>query len=1587
MILRAAVAAAVILFGGGRAAAQGGPSGFELALSGSAAALAGRTLAVRGEAYRVMGLARLVPLQRGRVRARYGTDSDVPAARWTDAATDGRGAFLLEVPMPDAPTGDSVLEVRVGDGESERAFEFPLTFQPALSVDLVADRRLYEPGETAHVWARVWDRRSRRPVPGALVRFAPDGFGGPREVRTSESGVAAIDLAVPGAAPEGEHTVVAKAGGARSEVGFRVGTRVFDRLFATVRAPDQAVAPHAPARIEVAVRTPSGAPVRGASVELEVDGRSAGAAMTRHDGVATFDVRAPAYLEHDTGIVGVTAVVRHAAHGQITANGSLRLAVPLALHVEAVAPNAGLVPEVGGVVWLVLADGSGRPPPEGTQVEVRGAAVGPRAARVRTDAQGIAELPVRLPRGAATAIEGAEEAVTTLVVHVAGPLGRTVRVDVPVRRDARVVPRVASPVIAAGQLLEVALARRPSASGLPVIVDLLWGDELVTSRIVPPGESRTRIELGDRLGIVHVRARPLVEDGVAEGEGAMDTVLVRPQAPVFPSLEADRALYGVRERAILTIRTPAGSPRAWAAVLVRDLAAHGGEVPFRLDWLEGAFDRAVVDPASAASERLLRTALAAHALADPAPDRTPPLLDDLGVPSEGGAAVAEAPERGTLRDPFPLADELRRRGIAPIMNQVEQMLDEALGADQLDEVTVGRGAARRFRPDLLESLEEPAVTLGDAPLTIAMLHAADPSFTYESVARRVARRRLVELAVQLGSYLDPGDDATIGQRVAAREPPERWLPRMVERGVIEPEALLDPWGGHFVLRRANRPALTLAVEAASIELVSPGPDGRAGTGDDVRDPFARAVPEGTPYAVGSGEDDLLRSLSLLSSAEQILAAMLQAYHRAAAEVAEEEIGDAMVARPSEGALVGSAIGEAFGVGGLGMIGSGGGGGGGAGFGRGAGGFSQRAGVVRIVSAALARLVRERFPATLAFVASLPVDPSGRTTLAVQLADAITTYRVEAVVWTADGFVASAHLDLRVDQEISVDAPVPELATVGDRLLLPLRVANRSDQERELVVRLGVPGGSPIERGLRVGAVDATEVQVELPLERAMDGHLTADVRVGAAPGLVLDAVRRPIVVRRATRRVRGERSALGGTGGIALEVPEGATPLPGSEVRVSTGLALFPAPGSALLDAWVLAFDPSAPERPVVASSELDAGDARELARAVGARWRSAGAPALSAALRSITEALDAGSEDTALVADVLLGLAPAVSRLAAPGRPRDELEAVLRSARERLAAGVARAVDDPALWARAAAALALTAPRGASGQGSRIRELVRRVRRAEIEVGDDVWVAAGLATTAWLAVAELALGERERAFALVATLGRLSASGSARTLDAETLAAARVAALRLARSGGEPPSRVEVVVDGRARILRLMGGEGRIEAPELGSPGSHSVEVSVAGENRPSAPIFVRAAFVYGVPWDRVPARPGSLRLDLEGEPPALDERSGLVIVVRNRSPRTVVQPTVEVATFAGAELDEEGRAIMFRHGARAIDTSPGTIQVTLPPMPPGAVRRIPLALEASTGGSLRGLGMAAWPHDRPEDVTVVPPRAVRIVRREGAR
>jgi hypothetical protein len=560
-LLALALALLLSMVGPQAASAESSSSGFELALHGDPYVVPGKAARFRGIAYRVRGLAELQPLASARVRARYSTKLATSGA-WVELRADRKGFFQIDVPMSAQFEDAAELEVTIGDGKDERLFSFPLSFRSPWKVDLMTDRKLYEPGETIHAWLRLRDGQSHRPLAGSDVSFTLNGAGVKHRVRkTGASGVASTQVVIPREAKEGVYDIVAKIEGREFRERYQIGTRTYERLFTEVKVLPERASPEQAIKVVVKVTTASGALVRNANVKVKI-GATELHGVTSAQGIATLHTRAPAYLENATGSVAIAAEVKHPAHGETRAYTSLGLEVPLTLSVEAVPGNGALVPGIPGVLYLRLSKGDGKAPALGTPVEVRGAAIAGGRARGKSDVNGFVTIATRLPRGAATGDH--HEATTTVIVQIMGDAPRTASLEIAVALEAEIVPSVDKPVVAPGDPLTITLRRRPGLAKSVVIVELLSETGLIEARSVAAGVSKLSMKAPtDRLGVIRVRARPLHQKSVVEGTGSVDAFLVRPPHPSFPKLTADKEVYQVGSTANLKLDTrekfPSGS--------------------------------------------------------------------------------------------------------------------------------------------------------------------------------------------------------------------------------------------------------------------------------------------------------------------------------------------------------------------------------------------------------------------------------------------------------------------------------------------------------------------------------------------------------------------------------------------------------------------------------------------------------------------------------------------------------------------------------------------------------------------------------------------------------------------------------------------------------------------------------------------------------------------------------------------------------------------------------------------------------------------------------------------------------------------
>ena len=1643
-------------------------TGLELSLYGTTQAAYGGALRLSGVVFQTQGYAELRPLGGAQVEARV-RDYDSARRRWDTVETvtvraDATGAFEFVLEVPERRFRQAQLQIEVSGGGKQRTFDYPIGLRSPLAFDLLLDRNRYEPGETVHLWSRLHRLEDGAPVAGRTVAVrVHDPSGRPlveRSIEVSASGAATLDFELPDSAVDGVYAVDLRLddsiAGASARRVFQVARRTVERLLVETTIDQRVVPPSGQITGRVIVTTPSGAPVVGADVQLQIgsDTRQRQTVRTNGEGVAAIRMQAPAYLAGDVEAQSLQVRVQHPAHGTLHSSASFLLS-RVEWQVSATAANGAIVPEVDTEVVIAVTDPRGEPAPAGTKVTVQGDAIRGGSREVEIDAHGLALVPVRVRDGDAGPLRGNDPGCNgisgvRIEVDVQTERPAFARVCLPVNPKARVRPRVVTTVVEPGALVEVDVERHPEVRNRPVLVEALAEDIAVAAAFATGGRARIQLPPGV-AGIVQIRARPLMPHdaqhpldqpgGSSLGTGAYDAVLVRPGDAFGFAIGRERETYRVRETAQLGLRTTQSSPQAWATLVARDLAAHGGETPYAIAWMRGALDAAVTAPDEEGNDLLLRAALLRSLPQDGEPRREPPLVQPYWRDAFPGGG-----QGGTLRDPVADRDRMRRRQVGQLMMQLERFvsswdLDRAVN----DGLLVRRGNGYDFHPDAIENLvrarqlgEAISDTIGGDTASIAMIRAVDASFSFDAVARRIARARLVQLMMAISRFTNP-DDANAA-RASQGQPPERWLSTMVQLGVLQPAQLLDPWGHPFEFRRAGTPQIVLTDRAPTWQLVSAGPDGRMGTRDDVNNPFERLVAEGTPYAVVSGEDQLMKALSTLAPGPRVLQAMATAYASMSLQALEEQRQRAVSANASEGD---AELADAMMLGGLD----------GGGYGRGAGGAMAQGAPRRSARAMpaspaadspaeeamydedgepepemarereernaqdrtdafanLNTIVRERFPATLLFIGEVALDGT-LTTVPLELADALTTYRVEAIAWTASGWLTTASVDVKVDQEATVDAPTPPFGTVGDAVSLPIRVGNRTRQPLEVrvIVEHEGAGGVSIPEPITITVPprDAVESTVAVQLTGEGSGSLLIRA-VRASDERPLDAVRRPLTVWSDARlvRVRRELLLVDSSGAeLTLEVPADASDRGAGELRVLPATAIFgditqlthPSVG------WALALVGETPPEALLINARrtLQAGDPVEdhhvhgppavLAMAAATVWNDATVQdqVLRRALRSISRILGDPTEtptraQVMSTSEVLAALAPCVR----DGRPA--VRTVLIELTEQLKRYAGSAVaqsDAPVVWARAATALALV------GSDTRARELLRRAERHIVRLDGEAFLEepgqagvpiARIAPTAMMAIAWAALDDRERAMSYLRHL--VSLHRGAEGWEAESRVLAAAAAGTVAGRGVREEPRGSY--DGSALSFRALDAspESRIRVSELPSatPGRHTVRVE--GPSLALVYLDVR----YGRPWSATPERSARLDLEIEGALGPRDARAGLALTVRNRAPRLATAPVIEIDLPAGTELDEPTRAVLRELTIDEPTVEGRTLQLRLRPLAPGGRARIPLPLRWSVGGTLRGLGVSAYddataPSTDVRPLSVLPSRELTIAD-EGA-
>lgn len=1032
-----------------------------------------------------------------------------------EGLTDRTGNADLRFTVPRLGTGRYSLNVAVRSRLGGATRKHEVQIYPGGRLLLTTDKKLYQPSQVIHVRALALRSMDLRPVARRPVRIqVTDPKGNvvfDQQGRTSRFGVASLDFQLADEINLGHYMVAAWTEGAgesaRSQKRVEVRRYVLPKLKVTVETERRYYRPGETVRGTVRCRYFFGKPVDGAKVALDIRSRLGvvtqyGQPLRRTDsqGRATFEVQLARGGGQHTGEVRVLARVTDSAGHREQGDLSVPLtARPLRLSV--VTENDRLVRGVHNRVHVIAGYPDGRPAP-GTRVTLRAPGAGEQSAT--TDALGVATLQV-MPRQR----QGCER----LGVEARDPLGEQQQsaVCAPLAHPGSALVRPARSLVAPGEPVELDLFARAARAGAAraIFVDVVKaGQTLATfSARLQRGRARVRFQPDAALfGLLELRAYRLKRDG--DRVGLSRVIYVDHPGELKISVTPDKAVHRPGERARLSFRTVDSRT--------------GDGVQAALGVL--GVDEAVI------------------ALGGLEPESSPKIFFTLASQARGGEEPA-VPPGGQGLESWVAAEgtEGKRARAADVLLAAVRPVETAVWetnpwrerterwATQAPELvsaavafmsthSVGQRTRRgwRFHPDLVPRMARagavklPAVV--DPWKRVVRpwhLRSTDPSFVFDRHARRIAPQKLERIYESLADCWDTLKLPRERMRKLARKQwplvlPRDLLVRLVELGKLKRSDIVDPWGQAYRIA----PSPQLYVNPYYTGLVSrylihsAGPDGVSGTKDDVGPTGPRVAVQrfGKDSALGVDGEDAL------------------------------------------GGLIGNAIGEAYGVGGLGLMGTGrGGGGAGEGtiglgtlgtIGHGGGGGSMPA------------RVRSRFPETLLWEPELITDKSGRATLEVELADSITDWRVVTTGSTTSGLLGRATTTLRVFQDFFVDIDLPVALTQGDRVSVPVSVYNYLETPQRVTLRLAreswFTASGPVEQTIELGP---GQVGVRhFPIVARGVGRRDLTVHARASGGLA-DAVRRTTLVEPdGVERALSLGGSLrqGGTASHELAIPDSA---------------------------------------------------------------------------------------------------------------------------------------------------------------------------------------------------------------------------------------------------------------------------------------------------------------------------------------------------------------------------------------------------------------------------------------------------------------
>ncbi len=1508
---------------------RGDITGVELHIEGSRQVVAGETLRLSVRSFEVVGVDGLRPVAGANIFAA----SSFHADERVQFQTDARGFGIVEMEMPEDALGGGGLSIVVRVPGVQRRYQLP--------IEVVANRRLIiraPSWTTSEASVPVFGGLFEGETPVAnhevsLQLRGPEGILDEATVQTNAEGLYSF------AFPEREFArgnlqVVARAQddeGHTQQAQATLALRApqHDALLTYARPRTQLARPGQRVPIDIVVRRADGRPATRALVSFNGITEEPIEPVSRNGNRNQWtrtDAQGRAQLVYEvpnlqSGIrdLNLTVHAHHSPGGSGRTNTLIRVAAQERFAQLAI--DAGFLhEELGGRVFLRLTGSDGLAL-DGQEVRLEGARLGD-ALRARTDEAGVAVVDIESLRS--TENDPCGIAATRLQVHSGdSELGNYC---VPISSAASVIPTPAELVVT--DTIEVALRRRRDVRRAPVEVLALRGNEIL-ARTISSGPSATLQIPSSESGAIRIRTRALVQGTRVQGASSF---VWRGDVEPAPQLRAEAA-----GEESLRVQSNADFVVVSAEPLAQRSAAE----------LYGSERRG----------GRLTASLRGMMMASAAPED---ITASVRLDSGELVPLPEPGEAGPLlRDPWRQRARFVEGRLALLFRAVEQRV-AGVELPELDSVASTIRGRRQFNRELLASLDEEslggegATGLGGEAITIDRLESLDSAFDFDHVAARISRQRLFALMLQLRDFVHNRGLDLIWARPGD---PTLWLEVLTNEGAVMPRDVVDAWGRPFRLIATRRARFQQLQPVDGYELVSAGPDGRYGTRDDLFDPTARVLPEGSLYAEAVGEDSLVARLRGVSLS------------RAEAGLIAQHFGQRPLSIPRRGSRSRTSLGSLPAL------------------------LAPPADLDRVE-----RLTSPAAPIVASASGDVRIDGSPRS------------YRVRAMRLRG-GQWSESSVFVRGGGDLLTSISLPERLYVGEGIQAPLFVTNTSDRDREVevVARVGEreeryplslpageyrrvdvalgsgPGDRPGPLALRVEVEGRPIAEDEIALLRGMHPiRRRASALVGenavrmsmTVPAGARDAVGRVIVMR--PQGVARDPEFQGGELGIVLSA--WAQIMGGQDLdsrsRVRLLREMSGGERSAAESGDILGLRDAASLAPLSTLVDARGRSDREALRLRGealARLQGSSRGALSdenvllRAAQVLALASSGVGESGTQMVHPLLRIAPEI----APPPASDGVSRLLREWQTALRAELLRSPGRPGLLAAASAATLCLDPRDGHG-----RAMLERILEAREEAEGGQAIATEepgerIAATSAAALALSFAGREAEAAPLIAHLSRRVHDISRSSLA--TFWWLSLQAYRARQHVESATGTVEVEVDGERRTIELRGGIGVLALPE----GRGELRF-LSGES----PYLARAESVFAVPYEAREQAP--LRVEIVGNAQSAPARAALALQVNANA--DVESPIVELRLPSVALVDEPflRRVRAESMVADVEEREPGLLRLRLRPLRAEQEISVALPIWLSAHGDVRGFAAIAYDAARPAEMSVSPGEDLRLQARE---